>query len=42
MAVRDAEVIFGRIDREMFLAAKNLKWAQVASAGVERYFPPGS
>ena len=36
-AIKDAEVVFGRIDKEMFLAAKNLKWIQVKSAGVERY-----
>jgi len=40
IAVRDAEVVFGEIDREMFLAAKNLKWIQVKSAGVDKYLFP--
>jgi len=39
-AVRDAEILFGRIDREMFLAARSLRWIQVRSAGVDRYLFP--
>ena len=39
-AVREAEVVFGRIDKEMFSAAKKLKWIQVTSAGVDRYLFP--
>jgi len=33
--VSDAEVIFGGVDRETMLAAKNLKWVQSWGAGVE-------
>ncbi len=32
----DAEVVFGGINREAFLAAKQLKWIQNPGAGVER------
>lgn len=35
--VADADAIIGNITREQVLAAKNLKWVQVNSAGVERY-----
>ena len=34
-AIVDAEVVFGRIDRPAFLAAKQLKWIQSQGAGVE-------
>ncbi|MEM7033109.1 MAG: D-2-hydroxyacid dehydrogenase [Chloroflexota bacterium] len=34
-AAADAEVIFGPVDSELFLAAKNVKFIQSASAGVE-------
>lgn len=38
--VADADAIIGTIDPELFRAAKNLKWVQVYSAGVETYrFP---
>ena len=40
MAVKDAEIIFGEIDREIFLEAKNLRWIQVKSAGVDKYLFP--
>jgi D-2-hydroxyacid dehydrogenase (NADP+) len=33
----DAEVLFGRFSREIFLAAERLKWVQASSAGVDRY-----
>jgi len=39
-AVKDAEVIFGGFNRDMFLASKKLKWVHVASAGVEAYLFP--
>ncbi len=39
-AVRDAEVIFGDLTKEMFIASKKLRWVQVASAGVDRYLFP--
>ena len=32
----DAEAVFGAINREAFLAAKQLKWIQNTGAGVER------
>ena len=38
--VADADAIFGTITPDLLRAAKNLKWVQVYSAGVERYrFP---
>jgi len=40
IAVEDAEIVFGEIDREMFLAAKSLRWIQVKSAGVDKYLFP--
>lgn len=33
----DADAIIGGVNREQLLAAKNLKWVQVNSAGVENY-----
>lgn len=33
--IADAEAVFGRIDREAFLAAKKLRWIQSQGAGVE-------
>jgi len=39
-AARDVEIIFGRLNKETFLAAKRLKWIHVASAGVDRYMFP--
>ena len=39
-AVRDAEVIFGRFNKEMLLTSKKLRWVQVPSAGVDRYLYP--
>ena len=39
-AVRDTEVIFGRFNKEMFLASEKLRWVQVPSAGVDRYLYP--
>ena len=39
-AVRDAEVIFGRFNKEMLLASEKLRWVQVPSAGVDRYMFP--
>jgi len=39
-AIRDVDILFGKIDRELFLAAKNLKWVQVSSAGVDAYLFP--
>jgi D-2-hydroxyacid dehydrogenase (NADP+) len=38
--VADADAIFGTINPALFRAAKNLKWVQIYSAGVETYrFP---
>lgn len=34
--VEDAEIVFGHIGREAFLAAKALKWIQYGGAGVEK------
>ena len=34
--ISDAEVVFGGISREVFLAAKQLKWIQNSGAGVEK------
>lgn len=34
-AAADAEVVFGRLSREAFLAAKKLRWIQSSAAGVE-------
>ena len=34
--ISDAEVVFGGISREAFLAAKQLKWIQNSGAGVEK------
>lgn len=34
--IADAEVVFGHIDREAFLAAKQLRWIQYGGAGVEK------
>lgn len=34
--VDNAEVVYGRFTKEMFSAAKNLRWVQVKSAGVDR------
>ncbi len=39
-AIEDADIVFGWIDRELFLAAKNLKWIQVLTAGVNRLLFP--
>jgi len=39
-AARDVVIIFGRLNKETFLAAKRLKWIHVASAGVDRYMFP--
>ncbi len=39
-AVRDAEVVFGRFNKKMFLASKRLRWVQVPSAGVDRHLFP--
>ena len=39
-SVEDADIIFGRFSKEMFLASKKLRWVQVASAGVDRYLFP--
>lgn len=39
-AIGDADIVFGWIDRELFLAAKNLKWIQVLSAGVDDFLFP--
>ena len=36
-SVRDAEVIFGRFNKQMLLASEKLRWVQVSSAGVDRY-----
>lgn len=37
-AIRDADIILGdrMFDKELFLAAKNLKWVHVVSAGIDR------
>lgn len=35
-AVPDAEVVFGDFSREVFLAAKNLRWVQCHGAGVNK------
>lgn len=37
--ISDAEVVFGGITREAFLAAKQLKWIQNSGAGVDRLAP---
>lgn len=37
--ISDAEVVFGGITREAFLAAKRLKWIQNSGAGVDRLAP---
>ena len=37
--ISDAEVVFGGITREAFLAAKRLKWIQNTGAGVDRLAP---
>ena len=37
--IADAEVVFGGITREAFLAAKRLKWIQNTGAGVDRLAP---
>ncbi len=34
--IADAEIVFGHIDREAFLAAKQLRWIQYGGAGVEK------
>lgn len=34
--ITDAEIVFGHIDREAFLAAKQLRWIQYGGAGVEK------
>jgi phosphoglycerate dehydrogenase-like enzyme len=34
-AIADAEIVFGRLSRETFLAAKKLRWIQSHGAGVE-------
>jgi D-2-hydroxyacid dehydrogenase (NADP+) len=39
-AVDNAEVVYGRFTKEMFSAAKKLKWVQVKSAGVDRLLFP--
>lgn len=41
-AVRDADIMLGdrMFDKEVFSAAKKLKWAHVVSAGVDRYLFP--
>ncbi len=36
----DADAIFGTINRDLFHAARKLKWVQVYSAGVENYLFP--
>ncbi len=37
-AIRDADIILGdrMFDKKLFLAAKNLKWVHVVSAGIDR------
>jgi phosphoglycerate dehydrogenase-like enzyme len=35
-AVKDAEVVFGDVSREVFLAAKNLRWIQCHGAGINK------
>ena len=37
--ISDAEVVFGGITRDAFLAAKRLKWIQNSGAGVDRLAP---
>jgi phosphoglycerate dehydrogenase-like enzyme len=39
-SIEKAEAWFGSINREQFLKAKNLKWMQSPSAGVEHYLFP--
>ncbi len=36
-AIADADVYMGWLDRELFLAARNLKWIQSPSSGVNNY-----
>ncbi|MFX1352102.1 MAG: NAD(P)-dependent oxidoreductase, partial [Promethearchaeota archaeon] len=39
--IEDADILFaGTFSREMFLAAKKLKWIQALGAGVERFLIP--
>jgi phosphoglycerate dehydrogenase-like enzyme len=40
MEIEDAEVLFGRLNPEMFKAAKKLRWNQTPMAGLERYMFP--
>ncbi len=37
--ISDAEIVFGGVTREAFLAAKRLKWIQNSGAGVDRLAP---
>jgi D-2-hydroxyacid dehydrogenase (NADP+) len=39
-AADNAEVVYGRFTKEMFSAAKKLRWVQVKSAGVDRLLFP--
>jgi len=39
-AAEDAEIVFGGFSREMFLAAKKLRWVHAYSAGVDSYLFP--
>jgi phosphoglycerate dehydrogenase-like enzyme len=39
-AVNSADVVYGRFTKEMFLAAKKLRWIQTKSAGVDRLLFP--
>ena len=38
--IEDAEVLFGRLNPELFKAAKKLRWNQTPMAGLERYMFP--